>query len=75
MNGGQILQSTMVHLGGNPTWTVAGAAHYDGDTKADIVWRDTAAGTILCWHMNGAQIASTTYFRYLPGYEIESPGM
>ena len=34
------------------SWTVAGVADFNGDAKADILWRNTS-GDVAMWLMNG----------------------
>ncbi len=38
-------------------WQVVGVADFDGDSKADIVWRKSD-GTVAMWLMNGATPAT-----------------
>ena len=38
-------------------WAVAGVGDFDGDGKADVLWRNSATGDNLLWLMNGAAIA------------------
>jgi hypothetical protein len=40
------------------TWSVAQIGDYDGDTKSDILWRDTSGDTAI-WFMNGTAVSST----------------
>jgi FG-GAP-like repeat/FG-GAP repeat len=62
MNGSQVLSSQQVTLGGSAvtpdsSWSVAGIGDFNGDGKADVLWRNTN-GSLLDWTMNGSQIAS-----------------
>ena len=40
------------------SWSIVGQRDFDGDGKADLLWRDTS-GNIAIWFMNGTQSAST----------------
>jgi hypothetical protein len=62
MNGAQISSSQAVALQGTPvmpdsSWSVAAIGDFDGDGKADILWRNTN-GTLIDWTMNGSQVAN-----------------
>jgi len=47
-------------------WTaVGGSAIFNGDGKADILWRNTSSGDVALWLMNGAAIASGTFITTL----------
>ena len=62
LNGAQITSSQQVTLGGNAvapdaSWNVAGVGDFNGDGKADLLWRSTN-GSLIDWTMNGAQVTS-----------------
>ena len=62
MNGSQITSSQAVTLGGaaatpGTSWSIAGIGDFNGDGKADMLWRNTN-GTLIDWTMNGSQITS-----------------
>jgi serralysin len=42
------------------SWSVAGVGDFDGDSRSDILWRNTD-GTIATWFMNGANIQSSAF--------------
>jgi len=45
------------------SWSIASAGDFDGDGKADILWRHTS-GVNYLWLMNGLSMASEGF---LPG--------
>jgi hypothetical protein len=63
MKGSQITSIQNVTLGGSAampdaSWSVAGIGDFNGDGKADVLWRNTN-GTLVDWTMNGSQITSS----------------
>ena len=40
------------------TWKVVSVNDFNGDGSPDVLWQDTATGTVACWLMNGT--AATT---------------
>jgi hypothetical protein len=40
-------------IGNRQEWQIAGIGDLDGDSKADLVWRDTRTGDVAEWLMNG----------------------
>jgi hypothetical protein len=42
------------------TWKIYGSGDFDGDSKADILWRDVN-GSVSLWRMNGANVLSTNF--------------
>jgi hypothetical protein len=63
MQGSTITSSTEVTLNGlairpDASWSVAGAGDFDGNGKADLLWRN-AGGELVSWLMNGSAIGSS----------------
>jgi hypothetical protein len=46
-------------------WQVAGVADFNGDGRADILWRNAGSGDVVVSAMNGASITSTTFMANL----------
>ena len=47
-------------------WTIVGTGDYDGDGKADILWRNTATGDTYLYLMNGLGVTSEGYLPNVP---------
>jgi hypothetical protein len=61
-NGSQVISSQQLTLGGSVTmpdssWSVAAIGDFNGDGKADVLWRNTN-GSLVDWTMNGSQITT-----------------
>jgi chitodextrinase len=67
MNGGTISGGAVGFAAiADLNWNIAGVADFDGDGKADILWRNGATGENLLWLMNGAAIASAVSVNAMP---------
>jgi probable HAF family extracellular repeat protein len=57
MNGTAILNasSSFVATVSPTTWSIVGQCDFNGDGKADLLWRDTA-GDVAIWEMNGTTV-------------------
>jgi hypothetical protein len=53
MNGVTLTGSASI-TGGDPNWVVAGAADFNGNGQADILWQNKTSGAVVAWYMNGA---------------------
>ncbi len=69
MNGTTILNASTAGIGNVPlNWTVVGVGDFNGDGKADILWRNNTNGNVAIWLMNGTTLtnASTATFGNMP---------
>ena len=63
MNGTAILAGEgFLRTVADPNWTVAGIGDFDGDGKADILWRNTSTGQNYVYFMDGTTIKPTEGF-------------
>ena len=68
MNGTTIMSSGVLNFHGvvvkpDASWSVVGTGDFDGDSRADILWRNTG-GTIVDWSMNGSSIVSSSVMSF-----------
>jgi hypothetical protein len=73
MNGTQILNR--VANMPFPQWTIVGIGDFNGDSHADLLWRDNT-GIVAIWEMNGTQILNPTSAAVanVPGWSVAGVG-
>jgi hypothetical protein len=64
MNGSAVIGSGYIVNNGNPialdsSWSMAGLGDFNNDGKADMLWRQSATGSLAIWHMNGSAIVGS----------------
>jgi hypothetical protein len=66
--------SSISSLGAVPgNWQIVGAADFNGDGRADILWRDSNTGTVAIWVLdpipgsNGVQVSQSGTLGAVPG--------
>ena len=60
MNGPARQAQTLVATVPETEYHIIGTGDYDGDTKADILWRHATRGEVWLWLMNGTVRLSET---------------
>jgi len=77
MNGTTILATEgYLRMVADLNWSVAGVGDYDGDGRADIVWRNGSSGQNYLYPMNGATILPTEgYLRTVADqhWQVQNP--
>ena len=58
MNGGAIAAQALVYVEPNLAWKIVAQGDYNGDGKADILWRNDSTGLVYMMLMSGLAIAS-----------------
>jgi hypothetical protein len=58
MNGGTISSDAFVGAVSDPNWQITEVGDFNGDSKADILWRHPTTGMVAMWLMNGGTISS-----------------
>jgi len=76
MNGATILGSEgYVRTVADLNWKVVGIGDFDGDGKADILWRNASTGENYVYLMNGTAIAGEGYIRTVADQNWEVAGI
>jgi hypothetical protein len=71
MNGGTRVSEPYVGTIADTHYRIVAAGDYDGDGKADLLWRHVANGDMWLWLMNGATQLDEIYVGTVPaGYQI-----
>ena len=72
MNGATRESVTWVGAVPDTTYQIAATGDYNGDTMADLLWRNVVNGEVWVWLMNGTAPASETLVATVPdlGYRI-----
>lgn len=47
-------------------WSIAGIGDLDGNSTADLLWRDTTTGAVAAWFMNGLDVTSSAVLATIP---------
>ena len=60
MNGGTVMQAPLVapYEPRALAWQIAGVVDFNGDGKADVLWRNTGSGDVEEMLMNGATVVT-----------------
>ncbi|MCP1831705.1 autotransporter passenger strand-loop-strand repeat protein [Bradyrhizobium sp. USDA 4532] len=55
-----------------PDWQIAAVADFNGDSRADLIWRQQSTGSTQVWDMNGNQIIGTGLIKNAAGQDVGS---
>src|SRR5207249_2827271 len=61
--GSSLASSALITPVSDNNWTIRGVGDFDGDGRADILWRNTVSGENAIWFINGTTVASTALFQ------------
>jgi hypothetical protein len=61
---------------GNPTgvnivWSVRSVADFNDDGKADLLWRNSTTGQLVCWYFNNLLVAGINQIATNPGPGVD----
>ena len=70
MNGTTLLPGTgYINASPDSSWQIAGTGDFNGDGKADILWRNSSTGLLAIWEMDGTTLLPGT------GYISNNPAL
>src|SRR5438552_12595324 len=75
MNGWTIAAQGLVNAVSDQAWQVKGIGDFDGDGRADILWRNSSTGENYIWLMNGLSTASQGSVNFVdPAWQVKGIG-
>src|SRR5437773_8494064 len=77
MNGTAVRTQGFLRTVEDPNWSVAGISDFDGDGRADILWRNLSTGENYIWLMNGLSTASQGSVNFVDpasGWQVQGVG-
>jgi hypothetical protein len=60
------VNSGLIGSGVPISWSIIGQRDFNGDGYTDLLWRDSATGTVVIWFMNDFQVTSTATLGAVP---------